>query len=137
MISTDLQSVQHLANLVDLIRQMLESQKALQKYQQSQIPKYLAREYGVISNDVTLLVPAQSHNLEHISSVLLYASSGPVTVTLGRRTFILPAGFTPLTHIDMVLFNGDVRMMTQPVAGPMYMELMGEELPPDGQGGLF
>lgn len=132
-----MQGAEQLTLLVELVRQLVESQKSLQRYQQSQVPKYLAREYGVIANDVTLTIPQQSRNLERITSILVYTSSGPATLTLGRRTFSLSAGFTPITNIDLMLFDGDTRVLTQPVTGAMYCELMGEEMPTDGAGGAF
>jgi hypothetical protein len=123
--------------LLSEIGNLLRSQHQMQKNIEASIPKFLTREYATINSDVALTLYPQSHNLEKISSILVYASSGPATLTLGRRVIPLAAGITPITNLEMFLLADDIRQLRQPVAGPMFLELMGIEVATTGSGGIF
>lgn len=126
-----------MTTLVRGIEQLLRNQQALQRNLQASIPKYLTKEYMNIVNDVTLNLAPQSHNLEKIHAIMAYTTSGPATLTLGRRVLTLAAGWTQFTSLELFLLPDDTRTLQQPVAGAMFLELQGQEMPTDGQGGTF
>lgn len=123
--------------ILQQLLQEVKSTTALYVQEQRKKRKQLAREYAVILNDLTCSVVPQSHNAVLVRSILIYCSSGPASLQLGRRLIPLAAGLTPLTNIEMVLQADDQRLLTQPLAGPMFLELMGEEIPDGSTGWLI
>lgn len=104
---------------------------------QRQIPVYVD-ERLYMQNSTLLTLQPQSQNLELITFIFaVVTASGGATLTLGNRTILLPTGNTTLqcgqgSESGWILNNGDVRQISQNVAGLLGLELSGIEIPDKG-----
>ncbi len=95
------------------------------------IPSYVVRErQWLSSNGTQITLQPQSHNLELITSMIIYCTSTSVLQLGPERTWPLAAMTTPLliTNIGIMLNENDQRILTQVTPGAMALELMGTEM---------
>lgn len=117
-------SMDNLSNKIEDYAHAIQSyNSALMRQFQRLVPAFID-EQDYRSSDTTIVLHAETNNLE-IINCLIVVLSFQGTLTVGKRVFTLPAGLTKWEGLGWKVQASDSRTLTQGTAGAMGLELMG------------
>lgn len=89
-------------------------------------------EYNTVQNSLVLSVPCQVSNPTIIDTILAYSSASAATIKIGDRLIPIPMGLSNLQGMSIIRRMGNTdaaSTLTATVAGTLYLELFGREIP--------